>query len=303
MKLAIGIGHAALALACARAGAAGPARIPLELERNRTLVSVRVADSRPMRLILDTGMPMDGVFLFHKAIETEAALPGAFEVRIPGAGSEEPSTGIMADSVPLSAGDVIFGRQPVIVSHGERTQSMPTDGIIGWSLFGHYAVELDYDEMRITLHRPGTFAPDSSWRALPLTLAAKVPWVKASVDVLGKGSVPIECYIDFASGEAIELLVRADAGFPVPERLEPVYLGTGLSGDIHGGVGRVTSLTIGPYTFRDVAAAFPPAEVRSKQGRADAVIGNQLLRRFNLVFDYADSTLWIRPNGKFGTPF
>jgi hypothetical protein len=282
---------------------AGPARIPFELERDRTIVKVQVAGSRPQRLILDTGMPMDGVYLFHKEFETEVALEGAIEVRIPGAGSGEASTGIMAESVPLSAGDVVFGRQRVIVSHSDQTQGFPTDGIIGWSLFGHYAVELDYDEMLITLHPPATFAPDSSWQALPMTLKKNIPWITASVDVQGGGAVPIECYIDFASGDAVELLVRPNAKFPIPENLTQTYLGTGLSGDIHGGVGRVASLTIGSHTLHDVTATFPPAEVRSKQGSADAIIGNQSLRRFNLVFDYADSTLWIKPNGAFGEPF
>jgi len=282
---------------------AGPARIPFELEHNRTIVNVRVSGSRPLRLILDTGMPMDGVYLFHKEVEAELALDHVIDVLIPGAGGGEPSTGIMAESVPLSAGDVVFGRQRVVVSRSDQTQSFSSDGVIGWSLFGHYAVELDYDSMLITLHPEGAFAPDSSWQALPMTLKKNIPWITASVDVLGKGSVPIECYIDFASGEAVELLVRADVKFPIPENLEQTYLGTGLSGDIRGGIGRVASLTIGSHTLHDVTAAFPPAAARSKQGNADAIIGNQSLRRFNLVFDYAGSTLWIRPNRAFGEAF
>ena len=277
--------------------------IPFELVDNRTIVRVQIAGSRPQRLILDTGMPMDGVYLFHKEFESEVALEGGIDVQMPGAGGGAPSTGIMAESVPLSAGDVVFGRQRVIVSHSEQTQGFPSDGIIGWSLFGHHAVELDYDRKRVVLHPPATFTPDSLWRALPLTLKRNIPWIAASVDVSGAGPVPIQCYIDFASGEAVELLVRPDAKFPIPKTLERKYLGTGLSGDVYGGAGRVASLTIGSHVFHDVTAVFPPAEVRSKQGKADAIIGNQALRRFNLVFDYADSTLWIRPNEAFAEPF
>lgn len=279
------------------------ARIPIELDRNRTIVKVQVADSRPQQLILDTGMPMDGVYLFHTDFTDEVTLEGTIEVQVPGAGSGAPSTAIMADSVSLSAGAAVFGRQRVIVSHSAHTQSFPTDGVIGWSLFGHFAVEVDYDKMLIALHAPGAFAADSSWRALPMKLKENIPWISVAVDVLGQGQVPIECYIDFASGDAIELLARQDSKFPIPENLEQSYLGTGLSGDIHGGVGRVAALAIGEYTLRDVTATFPAAGVRSRQENADAVIGNQLLRRFNLVFDYADSVLWIRPNQAFAEAF
>ena len=300
---AVPAGADSAGIRAASGDSARPVRIPFEIDRNRTIVKVQVADSRPLRLILDTGMPMDGVYLFHREIEAELKLEGAIDVMMPGAGGGEPSRGIMAESVPLAAGNVVFGRQRVVVSHSEQTQGMGSDGIIGWSLFGHRAVELDYDAMLITLHAPGTFAPDSSWQAIPLTLKSNIPWITASVDVLGEGPVPLECYIDFASGDAIELLVRPGAKFPVPENLEQRYLGTGLSGDIYGGIGRVASLSIGSHTFHDVAAVFPPAEVRSKQQGADAVIGNQLLRRFNLVFDYGASTLWIRPNRSFGERF
>lgn len=200
------------------------ARIPFEVDRNRTILKVQVGGSRPLRLILDTGMPMDGVYLFHKELQGEIALENAIEVLIPGAGGGEPSKGVMAESVPVSSGDVVFGRQRAIVSLSEQTQGFPTDGVIGWSLFGHYAVELDYDKMLITLHPSGTFAPDSSWHAIPMKLRKSIPWVTASVDVLGAGSVPVECYIDFASGEAVELLVHSDAKFPIPENLETTYL-------------------------------------------------------------------------------
>jgi hypothetical protein len=43
-----------------------------------------------------------------------------------------------------------------------------------------------------------------------------------------------------------------------------------------------------------------PAAVRSKQQGADAVVGNGLLSRFDVVFDYAHQKLHLRPNGTAG---
>jgi hypothetical protein len=285
------------------ADAMRPAHIPFEVDRNRTIVRFEVGGSRPLRLILDTGMPMDGVYLFHKEARNEVALEDPIEVLIPGAGGGEPSKGIMAESVPVSAGGVVFGHQRAIISLSEHTQGFPTDGVIGWSLFGHYAVELDYDTMVMTLHPPGSFVPDSTWYALPIALKENIPWLSASVDAVGEGAVPVDCYIDFASGDAVELLVREGAKFPIPENMSRAYLGTGLSGDVYGGTGQITSFTIGPHTVFDVPAVFPMAATRSKQEGADAVIGNRLLRRFDLVFDYDGGTLWLRPNDAFGLPF
>ena len=46
-------------------------------------------------------------------------------------------------------------------------------------------------------------------------------------------------------------------------------------------------------------AAIVPAAVRSKQVGADAVVANGLLRRFNVIYDYARQKLYLPPNAHF----
>jgi hypothetical protein len=77
------------------------------------------------------------------------------------------------------------------------------------------------------------------------------------------------------------------------------YLGRGLSGDIYGKSGQISKLIIGPYVLNDIEAAIAPAEIRSKQDGADAIIGNRALKRFNLIFDYANKKLHLKPNKQY----
>ena len=115
--------------------------------------------------------------------------------------------------------------------------------------------------------------------------------------------VQIACYIDYASSEAVELLLKPDQKFAVPNAMKEVYLGRGLSGDINGRIGKIAKVIIGPHEITNVPAAFVAAEVRSKQNGADGVIANNLLRRFNLIFDYARRKLYVKPNSHFLEPF
>lgn len=59
----------------------------------------------------------------------------------------------------------------------------------------------------------------------------------------------------------------------------------------------------GSHELRDVVAAFVPAEIRSKAAEAEAVLANDALRRFNLVYDYPHARLLIRPNSHHGDRF
>jgi hypothetical protein len=277
--------------------------VPFKLSRNRVVVPTRVNGSRPLNLNLDTGLRFDGVYLFKKELAKEIDMTGAVEVRVPGAGSGEASTALMIESGALTFGDVTVDSQRVIISQSAQTQGFPTDGIIGWNLFGHYTVEIDYDREIITLHDTTALLLDSTWTSLPIVLKKDLPFLDCRVEVVEGEIVPVTVYIDLASGDALELLVKPDQKFSMPDSLKSAYLGTGLSGDINGSVGRSEHLSMGPFTLSDIRTSFAPAEARSKQQGADGILGNDCIRRFNVIFDYAHKRLHMRPSKYFAVSF
>jgi hypothetical protein len=182
-------------------------------------------------------------------------------------------------------------------------KGLTSEGVTGYSLFGNYITEIDYDRMIITLHE-SEIQVDSLWEWIPMTFKEhKIPWIEATVNINGDEEVLISCYIDLASSDALELLTKKNMKFPLPENLEDAYLGTGLSGDIYGQKGRIHSLKLGSFYLEDVETAFAPDEIRSKLEDADGIIGNNSLRRFNVIFDYERARLYIKPNEYFSEPF
>jgi hypothetical protein len=278
--------------------------IPFELERNRIILPVRFNRSPLLRIVLDTGMHFQGLLLYDKNLTDQLEPEDAIEVKVPGAGSGPPAVAVMADSASFFAGPVEFRDQRIIILQDGRMEGVPSDGVTGYSLFGNYIVRIDYDRMMIDLYDPEQFQPDPEKKWIPLTFRGnRIPWVEAAVSLQGEADIPVSMYIDLASGEALELLIREEMKYELPEDLEAVHLGTGLSGDIYGYQGRVASFRLGEFRLPDVSAAFAPGEVRSKQEGADGVIGNGLLDRFNLVFDYRNERLYLEPNDRFDRPF
>lgn len=274
------------------------------LDDDRVILPVRFGDSPELRIILDTGMRSTGMYLFRKDLSTYLDPDGLTEVRVGGAGSGEASYALMEDSATIHIGGHAFADQMVIVSQSEITQRFQTDGVLGYTLFGYYAVEIDYDELVIRLHDPEECSFDSTWHALPIELQEAIPFLETKVSIAGEDPVPLRTYIDLAAREPLELLIKPEMKFSLPENLgEKTYLGTGLSGDIYGRRGKIARLEIGPCAFHEVPADFAPAEVRSKQKNADAILGNGAIRRMNVIFDYDRSTLYMKRNGYTGRPF
>ncbi len=259
------------------------------------MVPVQVGQSRVLRVILDTGMSFDGVMLWQALPESSVAGP-VYEVRIPGAGTGEPARGLMAESASFQAGPVKFEGQRLVWLVDSTMSGFPSDGVMGYSLFGHWVVEIDYDRSVLVLHDSGGFRPDRSWAELPMELHKnKMPWLKLRASIDGGESLELDAYIDLAANDEVVFLVSDSARLKLPEGLEELNIGRGLSGDIYGWKGRAAWLELGPYRFRDVAVAWAPDAARSKQPGAEAVVCGSFLSRLNTVYDYAGQKLYIRP--------
>jgi hypothetical protein len=278
--------------------------IPFILSRNKTTLLVRIGDARPLKIVLDTGMGWDGLIVYNPDLRDSLHLINPQTANLGGAGQGSAQTALVSDSMSFSIGNSEFKNQRIVVLQNESFKGFPSDGVMGYSLFGHFAVEVNYDDSTLILHKPEELGIDTSWVAVPIFFKDNnIPWMNAYIVIENEEPVPISCYIDYASSEAMELLLKPGQKFTVPKEIKDVCLGRGLSGDIYGKKGKIAKVVIGPYELRNVSAASAPAEVRSKQREADGVIASNLLRRFNLIFDYANKKLYLKQNSRFNESF
>ena len=111
-------------------------KIPFKIKRNRIILPMKVENSRELDIILDTGMTIEGVYLFHKELGDEIGIDKFIKVRVGGAGSGEASYAIMSDSFNLSLSDCTISHQKVIIAQNKTTQRFPTYGVLGYNLSG-----------------------------------------------------------------------------------------------------------------------------------------------------------------------
>ncbi len=272
------------------------AEIPIELAYNKTIVPVTVGGSA-LRLILDSGMPYDGVLVFDTAKLDLTRFPRLAQAQIGGAGQGAASGALHDPAGGFSVGSLSLDGHSVTILTSGIYRGFPTDGVIGHSLLGHYAAEIDHAAGRMRLWEAETFSPEAGWASVDLYFKDnRVPWMDLRVATADETPVVLATYIDCASGESLELLERETNAFRVPAGSGEKLIGRGLSGDIYGKEGRLSRVVVGPFTLEDVAVMVTPAAVRSKQEGADAVVGNGLLSRFDVIFDYAHGKIHLKPN-------
>lgn len=264
---------------------------------NRSHVNIKIGNLLIPDILLDTGFSFDGLMIYNPDYKDSVDLTNTIEVRLGGAGDGEAQMALMIDSANFHLDNIKMTNQRIIILQSDMYKDFPSNGIIGYSIFGHYVTEFNYDNNTMVLYDRDKMKIDSSWQEIPVYFKNNnIPWIDAQVIIENEKPISISVYIDYAAADAIVLLEKPDMKYSLPKETEDVYIGRGLSGDIYGKSGKISKLIIGKYELNDVVASITSAKVRSKQDNADAILGIGSLRRFNLIFDYFNKKLYLKPN-------
>ncbi len=163
----------------------------------------------------------------------------------------------------------------------------------------------DFDAGEIILTRPGAFTPPTSSSSVALNLKNNLPYVQAAATTGNGTETSIDLVLDLGATHAVSLNTSENDALSVPDGAITTQIGRGLSGAIHGDVGRITSFTLGGNTLKNVVATFPGAEHENPRGidSLDGNLGMGIMSRFNFTLDYAARNLYLSPNRNFSDPF
>lgn len=286
----------------------GVPEIPFKLINNHLILPVSINGSAPLDVALDTGMPAAGLAIYggSSTDELDLDINPTIEAQVGGAGG----TGrrmmakiAMNESIAL-AGLEIEGTRVIIMPEMSDFSGYH-DGIIGYTLFSRFVVEIDYDEMLLRLHDPASYEAAAGAHVVPITFEGNLPYVMTRLVSYGREPVDTKVVVDLGASHAISLNTDHSEDIVLPEETLSAVIGRGLSGPVRGEVGRIAELGLGDARLRDVVATFPVSEHQNLRG-VDSLggnLGSDVLRRFNTTFDYSGERLVLVPNRSFEEPF
>ena len=160
----------------------------------------------------------------------------------------------------------------------------PVDGVLGYSFFENYVVEIDYEARKITLANPDTYTYVGNGRVLALDLSKQWPIVRSRIAPIGSAPTEGQFIIDTGYSGAVALNRHfVERLRPSPERMVSVPGWCGLGGELATHVGRLESFQLGEFTFRRPFALFPEAKAGALTWQGfDGVVGSEILQRFRV---------------------
>lgn len=205
----------------------------------------------------------------------------------------------MPDNLDVENLDFHINDYDVLTSaYGEKI-----DGIIGLSFLARYIVAVDYDSLKISVYTKGSIKyPRGGFLLKPLINT--IPILNANI----RDNRPLTSRFYFDTGAGMCLLLSADfvsdSNFIKPKRKWYATQAEGLGGKAPMKQGVIKQVQVGPFRFRNVPTYIFDDEYNVTAYPALAgLIGNDLLRRFNLIINYERKDIYMTPNSHYKEQF
>lgn len=170
------------------------------------------------------------------------------------------------------------------------------DGIIGYSFFNRYIVKINYDSMQIQVYSKGSMKyPKGGYLLKPLLVNLLIQ----SARITDEGDRMARFYFDTGAGLCLLLSTDfvEDSSLFSPKRKRVSTQVEGLGGKKQMELTTVKSFRLGPYRFKRVPAYIFDDEFNvTSYPYLGGLIGNDLLRRFNVILNYEKRDIYITPN-------
>jgi PDZ domain/Aspartyl protease len=177
------------------------------------------------------------------------------------------------------------------------------DGIIGYSFLSRYIIEINYDSLRVSVYSQGSFRyPRSAYQLRPVI--PSLPIIYAETEDARK----VFARYFFDTGAGLCALFSNDyiSDSSLLNRKKKFYLtqAQGLGGKATMRLTVMDELKVGPFRFHKVPVyLFDDLYNVTSYPNLCGLIGNDILRRFNVILNYDRRVFCLTPNSHYRDQF
>ena len=173
-----------------------------------------------------------------------------------------------------------------------------TEGRFGWNFFADKTVELNYDKGILVIHNelPKEVLKNNTYACLPFKLIEGIPFIEAEIIQNDKS---LKDYFLFDTGyQRTAMLDNEELDknlFPKMKELKRVIMRGGQGNEIPVITSELEVLKIGNFKLEHV----PIQQItgnKPMRNRKAHIVGNEVLKRFNVFMDYKNGFFYLKPN-------
>jgi hypothetical protein len=181
------------------------------------------------------------------------------------------------------------------------------DGILSASIFDGYVFRINYQKQTITLYKQESYERLSKKRMtkIPMEVQRQKPYLHTEIQLRPEQTpVPVKLLADTGAGCA--MILFTDTLIAPPVQALAGKFAMGIGGNLEGYAARLHQLKLGDMEQRQPIVYFQEVDslgFKDYLNNRNGLIGNQILERFIVDFDYTHQTLWLQKSLAYEKPY
>jgi hypothetical protein len=280
---------------------------PFKFIRNMIVVPLKINGKGPFNFILDTGVGL--MIITEPSLIDSINISSKRIVKISGLGTGEDNEAYITSSLNVDVNGLQGHRIYAALLKKDffnlsSYAGMPIYGLLGYEFFRSLAVKINFGDSTISVYRPKNLHVFRKGNKIPITIEERKPYLRADVTFPNSKKSNCKLIVDIGAGHpmSIENLIK---NYGLPQKFIAANLGVGLNGPIDGFLSRIDEIVLGKYKIKDVLTSFPDQNSGLNESSIprDGNLGIGLLKKFDVIFDYPDSMIYIKPGLHYNEAF
>ena len=275
--------------------------IPFDLFGDHMFIKVSVDDSDPLDFIFDTGSGL--TVIDNKVAERMELIKKKVKL------SKIRSKFQMIKHNTIAINHFLMEKNVNVYAtdlrHLELSIGREFDGILGYDLLHHHTVRIDYDNLMLDIYDHGDGPKEG--KAIPFKLNTSIPTIEGRVVLNNEESHDGVFFIMTGAGTTFDFNSTYATQWDVIHKTGKHYSypvkGIEEEETVHY-EGHVISFEFGDQIVEDLPIGISTAKSGIQaHKKVVGIIGNRILREFNITIDVPDKLIWIKKNSHYGEKF
>jgi predicted aspartyl protease len=277
-------------------------KIPYLLDDNgNQLLKVRVNDSPPLNFTIDTGSDVFAIITNRQAKNLGLTPRNGYKVGVAANVGEIEAATIPSANLTLPGVEALNQRIEVIMSDDATDPDESNiDGVLGLEFLKNFIVEIDYEAQTLSLFAPQKYHYKGTGETVPIKIKDGSPMVHLKMTTAGGKNIEDDFEIDNGMSSSLAFRTPAVRKYGLMQEVQTIQapLDVEPGGEYRRRIGRLRSIQLGRFVIEN-----PTVSLSENVEGEGGLIGDEILRRFKVIFDFSHHRMILEPNSHFKEPY
>ncbi|TCC99500.1 FKBP-type peptidyl-prolyl cis-trans isomerase [Pedobacter hiemivivus] len=280
-------------------------KIPFESKGSHLYIKVQTAQSDSLSFIFDTGTTGATI---DSATAEKIGVSKENRKMVNVGGIAGMQTNIMAVNQNLKLKNIeIKGLNLVLMNLNTLSKILGRrlDGLIGYEIMNKYVTQIDFDHKHLLLYNQIKEVDTTGYTGIPFEFNKGVLIPRFPITITLTNGERYTGRAMFDTGNAFSLLVSAPYNkfHNLNAKLGTVFPAWGLNPVAPDLVAMIKSMSFNGFDFGNMSIRLTTNEQAEPKDGYLGILGIEVIKRFNVILDYAHKRIYLKPNQSFNSNF